>query len=76
MGYRKYRSSYEDYGWIGVLGLILVLVAWIWIEVQVACWLWGIIMVGIFSLPALTGWQMFGLMILAGLILPTSHVSN
>lgn len=76
MGYRKYRSSYEDYGWIGVLGLILVLVAWVWIEVQVACWLWGIIMVGIFSLPTLTGWQMFGLMILASLILPTSHVSK
>ena len=75
MGY-NYRKTYDDYGWFAILGLLLVLVALVWLEVQIACWLWGIIMVGIFSLPALTGWQMFGLMLLANLILPSSHVST
>lgn len=71
-----YRSTYEDYGWFAIIGMLLVLVAFVWLEVQIACWLWGVIMVGIFSLPALTGWQMFGLMILANLVLPTSHIST
>lgn len=75
MGY-NYRKTCDDYGWFAILGILLVLVALVWLEVQVACWLWGIIMVGIFSLPALTGWQMFGLMILANLVLPSSHIST
>lgn len=66
----NYRYKSGD-SWLTVLGLILVLVALIWVEVQVACWLWGILMVGIFSLPMVTGWQMFGLMILAHLIMPS-----
>lgn len=36
----------------------------------IAVWLWGILAVGIFGLPALSYWQMFGLRVLLGIILP------
>ena len=66
----SYRYKSGD-SWLTILGLILVLVALVWVEVQIACWLWGILMVGIFNLPMVTSWQMFGLMILANLIMPS-----
>lgn len=73
MGYRN--RDWSNLGCLGWCFVLLLAVGLIWLEVQVACWLWGILMVGVFSLPALTGWQMFGLMILANLVLPTSHIS-
>lgn len=68
---RQNSYDWSDLGCLAWLGIIVLLIGLVWFEVQVACWLWGVIMVGIFALPALTGWQMFGLMILAGLILPS-----
>ena len=73
--YSFYRK-HNDLSWFGCLGIIVALIALVWLEVQVACWLWGLLMVGIFSLPMVTGWQMFGLMILANLIMPTSYRSS
>ena len=72
MGYRS-SLDWDDIGILGCLGLIVLIIALAWLEVQIACWLWGIIMVGIFSLPMLTGWQMFGLMVLLHVIMPTSY---
>ena len=51
-----------------VFGLILA---------GVANWLWGLIIVPVFGAPVLTYWQMYGLMILIRLLLPTfSHSSS
>lgn len=72
MGYRS-SFDWDNHGVLGCLGLIVLIIALVWLEVQIACWLWGIIMVGIFALPMLTGWQMFGLMLLLNVIMPTSH---
>lgn len=36
----------------------------------VGCWLWGIIAVGIFNLPALSFWQFFGLQVLIRTFMP------
>jgi hypothetical protein len=41
----------------------------------IGLWLWGAIMVAVFGLPALTYWQMFGLIILVRIIFP-GHVST
>lgn len=42
----------------------------------IATWLWGLIVVPVFGLPALGYWQMFGLIWLLRLILPTSVSSS
>ena len=68
------RYDYSDIGCLGWCFILLLVVALIWFEVWLACWLWGILMVSIFGLPALTMWQTFGLMILAGLMLPSPGV--
>ena len=39
-----------------------------------AAWLWEVIAVGIFGLPVLGYWKMFGLRILLGFLFPT-HIS-
>lgn len=75
MGYRYRDKSWSDWGCLGWCLALLLVIGLFWLEIQIACWLWGVIMVGVFSLPALTGWQMFGLMVLANLVLPTSHIS-
>lgn len=54
-----------------VIALILALIgAWIGV------WLWGLIMVNIFGLPALTFWQFYGLMILLHILLPGRGVQR
>lgn len=54
-----------------VIALILALLgAWIGV------WLWGLIMVNIFGLPALTFWQFYGLMILLHILLPGGGVQR
>lgn len=41
-----------------------------------AVWLWGVIAVGIFGLPALGFWSMFGLRFLLSIILPSSYFTR
>lgn len=58
----------------GILILLLeliIVVLLLFLLVGVATWLWGIIMVGVFSLPALTYWQMWGLQFLIWILIPT-----
>lgn len=40
------------------------------IGAAIACWLWGIVMVGVFGLPALTYWQMYALIWLLRMLVP------
>ena len=76
MSYYSRNRDWSDIGCFGWLLIFILVVALFFVEVWLACWLWGEIMVAIFGLPMLTKWQMFGLMILANLILPTAHVSR
>lgn len=66
---------FNDYGNIGcgmlILGLLAV-VGLFFLGVWIAGLLWGAIAVAVFGLPALTYWQMAGLMILLNLLLPHS----
>lgn len=45
------------------------------IYAAVGCWLWGLIMVPIFNLPALSYWEIFGLMWLLRLLFGSSNFS-
>ena len=71
-----YSKIYEkiadnNYGCLTIIGIILLIAVLFVIFNAIAVWLWGIIAVGIFGLPALSFWQMFGLKILFDWILPT-----
>ena len=50
---------------------VIIVILFLFLLVGVATWLWGVIMAGIFGLPALTYWQMWGLQILIWILIPT-----
>lgn len=56
-----------------IVAIILTLALWILWECFLV-WLWGVIMVGIFSLPSLGFWQLFGLQILLGSLFKGSGI--
>lgn len=61
---------------LGGLAIIFFAVFICLIPAILATWLWGLLVVPIFGLPTLTFWQMFGLMILVRIILPSPSSSN
>ena len=78
-----FKQSKEDRlekACVGCLVAILTLVLLIgltFLYAAIGCWLWGIIIVPVFGAPVLTYWQMYGLIILARMILGTgSSVSS
>lgn len=46
----------------GCLVVFFIVFLSLFIYAALGCWLWGLIMVPVFGLPALGYWQMFGLM--------------
>lgn len=52
----------------GCLVVFIVIFLSLFIYAAIGCWLWGLIMVPVFGLPALGYWQMFGLMWLLRLL--------
>lgn len=64
----KYNDTGSTIGFAILMLLIALALALLgaWIGV----WLWGLIMVDIFGLPALTFWQFYGLIILLHILLP------
>lgn len=56
--------------WLGRLGLIMIYLIVFVITNFLAWWLWGIVAVGYFSLPALSFWQILGLRALLYFIAP------
>ena len=40
----------------------------------IGVWLWKVIIVAVFGLPALTYWQFYGLLVLIRILLPKSRV--
>lgn len=53
---------------IFLIALVLLLIV-----AAVGVWLWGLIAVNIFGLPALTYWQFYGLLILLRILLPYNN---
>ena len=50
---------------------VIIVILFLFLLVGVATWLWGVIMAGIFGLPTLTYWQMWGLQFLIWILIPT-----
>ena len=61
-----------------LVGLIMlpIMILLSFLTAGIATWLWGLIVVPVFGLPALGYWQMFGLIWLLRLILPTNISSS
>lgn len=57
--------------WLGCLGLIMIYLVVFVIINFFAWWLWGIVAVGYFALPALSFWQILGLRVMCYFIIPT-----
>ena len=55
---------------LGCLGLIMLYLIALVITNFLAWWLWGIVAVGYFALPALSFWQIFALRALLYFIVP------
>lgn len=61
----------------GMVIVLLLIVIGVWIGfTYLGVWLWKIIMVQIFGLPALSFWQFVGLDVLISLLFPTYNTSN
>lgn len=52
----------------GCFMMFIVIFLCLFIYAAIGYWLWGLIMVPVFGLPALSYWQMFGLMWLLRLL--------
>ena len=61
---------------VGCLGFILLAILSVIIYAGIGCWLWNLIMVPVFALPALHYWQMYGIMILARMIFGRDYSSS
>lgn len=68
--------KYENLGCAAIVGLFILAIALIFAEVWVAMLLWNALAVGMFGLPVLTYWQVWGIKILLGIMLPASFNWN
>jgi hypothetical protein len=59
-----------------VLTYIVAFCLAVFIEVLIGTWLWGLIAVAIFGLPALTPLQFLGLMYLVHIIIPHYNIKK
>lgn len=57
--------------WLSCLGVIMTCLIVFVITNFLAWWLWGIVAVGYFALPALSFWQILGLRVMLYFIIPT-----
>lgn len=74
--YRTYKDegcATAIFAFIGIVALMAILYL---LQSAIALWLWNIIVIPVFGAPALTYWQMYGLMWLARLIIPHSSTST
>jgi len=59
-----------------IVGAICVIIILALLGALIGCWLWGVIAVGVFGLPALTFWQFYGLMILIHILFPSTTIRS
>ena len=71
-----YESDDLKIGCLTALIIIPLLIVLSFITAGIATWLWGLIIVPVFGAPALSYWQMFGLIWLLRLIVPTNVSSS
>lgn len=62
----------SELGCLAIIGILILAIALIFAEVWIAMALWNWLIVSLFAGPALTYWQMFGIKILLGILIPTS----
>lgn len=62
----------DDLGCLAIVGILVLVIALLFAEVWIAMALWNCLVVGLFAAPAVTYWQMFGIKILLGILIPTS----
>ena len=55
---------------VAALGVCTLLAFLYLLYAAIGCWIWGMIMVGVFGLPNLSFWQMYCLMWLIRLMVP------
>ena len=58
----------------GITAVVLIVISVVifgLILAGIANWIWGLIIVPVFGAPVLTYWQMYGIMILIRLLIPT-----
>lgn len=68
--------SNDSIGCLALFGILVLVVVLIFAEVWIAMLLWNALAVGLFGLPVLTYWQIFGIKILLNIILPSSFNWN
>lgn len=66
----------SNVGCLALFGILVLAIALIFAEVWIAMLLWNALAVGLFGLPVLTYWQIFGIKILLGIIFPSSFNWN
>lgn len=66
----------NDYGCGAVVALVLIAIGLLFFVNWIGWLLWGAIAVAIFSLPALSYWQFWGLSILCHILFVSSKVSS
>ena len=71
----KYRDSIAE-GCLFTLIALIIVIAFTFFGAWVATWLWGVIVVPVFNLPALSYWQMFGLIWLMRLVFSGGTTSS
>lgn len=59
-----------------IVGYIITIILLCLFELLLGTWLWGVIAVGIFGLPALTWAQFLGLQILLNILLPNNSLKS
>lgn len=69
------KKTKEEYGCGATIALLLIATGLIFFISWIGWLLWGAIAVSIFSLPALTYWQFWGLYILCNILFKTISTS-
>ena len=69
-------KEWGGFAWtIAILGCLVLCAGLIWLDIFLATWAWGAILVPTFGLPALSMWQMFCVKIAIWLCLPIRTVT-
>lgn len=76
----RFSSSYSDLGclgWIAAIILVIVILAGvIWLDVVICSWIWSMVAVQMFGLPAMTMWQIFGIKVLIWAFMPVKTINT
>lgn len=68
--------SNDSIGYLVLFGILVLVIVLAFAEVWIAMLLWNALAVGLFGLPVLTYWQIFGIKILLNIMLPSSFNWN